>query len=370
MRVDRGLLDAFVAGDRAAAATLRPVIRKAVKAVIAKMPKAHPFADDIEQDLWTFFFQKVDKIDTSYNLEPILIATARNFAMQNLERNDMLGEREIVLGNRLENPAPGEDSADGRDSLGKQGFAGIDGREIDGVDVDVPEGSGFFEGLSRKSALEYLRTRSAALRSIAEQSLTQAIQTASSGEDAASEDTKMSNANAGQEIPTLPLLIKTGKPSLSKDVAAPERRGPARTPPGEHHRQLREIRSKLGISQIEMAKRLGIKLPTYQSYEYGKTHSIKEDVLERAHLLLQDDDYEYAREKFAGKTMRDIAIDWARRLGIDPSHISEFARVMGLNKSTISRWMSLSPEPDVWELIRYEDIVERHEKRLGQLGRS
>ncbi len=369
MRVDRDLLNQFAAGDHAAARTLRPIIRKCVKSAIARMPKAQPFADDIEQDLWAFLFRKVDKIDTEYNLEPFLIAAARNFAMQNLEGNDMLGEREIVLGNRLENPAPGEESTEGRDALGKQGFAGIDGQEIDGVDVDVPEGGRFFEGLSRKNALEYLRKQSAALQALAAQSQVPGPESKPSGEGDNSEDTKMSNVNSTAKPPALPLLVKAANPTLS-DVEAPARRGAARLPPGEQHRQLREIRRKLGLSQIEMAMRLGLKLPTYQSYEYGKTRSVKEDVIERAQLLLQDDDYHYIRAKFAGRTMQEIAEGWAKRLGINPTSISEFARIMGVNKSTISRWMSQSPEPDVWDLIVYEDRVTRYEKHLKASQRN
>jgi transcriptional regulator with XRE-family HTH domain len=353
MRVDADFIDRLARGDDAAVRFLRPIVRKCVKSAIAKMPASKPLMDDIEQDTWIFIIRHARRIDPQYNIEPYLIKVASNMAMQNMGR---YGDVDFSL--TQENDEEG--SGDYRQEMG---IAGLDGRQIGKEFAEWPSGGDpFVEDLSRRNALEFLRKQSHVL---------QQMQTTEVGLDHSSD-------TDGRGLNVETREMSGGSDGVESDVKDVSLNHPPRDA-GDHprqrkpkelgqdkvtHRQLRDIRLKLGLSQVEMAEKLGVKLPTYQSYEYGKTRRVNEDVLMRARQLAADDDYSYVREKFAGKTMDEIARHWAERLGIEPDRVTDLASTIGVNKSTVSRWLANSQMPNVWELIRYEDIVSRQERRL------
>lgn len=130
--------------------------------------------------------------------------------------------------------------------------------------------------------------------------------------------------------------------------------------------ELRRIRLQCGFGQFEMAQAIGVKLSTLQAYEYGKRRSINENVMERARALLEDTDFTYMQALFHGRTMVSIASEWAKRLGVPKGNISGLARMIGVNKSTVSRWFNTEErtKPNTWELVRYEAIVTQQERRL------
>ena len=130
------------------------------------------------------------------------------------------------------------------------------------------------------------------------------------------------------------------------------------------HMELRRIRTRLSLGQAEMAEKIGVKLPTYQAYEYGRTKAVNERVMERARQLLKEIDYAYLDATFGNRSMPDIAGEWAIRLGIQPGHVNELARMIGVDKSTVSRWYSAQAKPNPWELLRYEAIVATQGRRL------
>lgn len=126
---------------------------------------------------------------------------------------------------------------------------------------------------------------------------------------------------------------------------------------------LRKLRERNGLTMDEMASRLGLKVATYISYEYGLRKKIPEKVNEAARMLTIDPEYSYIAALYADRPMRDIAQEWARRMGVDENSPSEIAAAIAVNKSTVSRWLNaegetrLSPQ----ELITYERRVEREE---------
>jgi transcriptional regulator with XRE-family HTH domain len=135
------------------------------------------------------------------------------------------------------------------------------------------------------------------------------------------------------------------------------------SPPGVE--ALRRLRERAGLTQNEMATKLGLKLPTYQAYEYGRTKKgVPKQVMAVAKNLTIDPEYSYAIALYGGRPMRDIAQEWARRMGVNENSPAEIAAALGINKSNTSRWLNkaanvrLSPE----ELIKYERRVAAEER--------
>lgn len=54
----------------------------------------------------------------------------------------------------------------------------------------------------------------------------------------------------------------------------------------DDHKELRTIREKLGITLGNMCEQMLIPLSTLQSYIYGKTNAVPEEVMARARALL------------------------------------------------------------------------------------
>lgn len=136
------------------------------------------------------------------------------------------------------------------------------------------------------------------------------------------------------------------------------------TPIEAGKKALRRLRESAGLTQSEMATRLGLKLPTYQAYEYGHTKTVPKPVMVAAKNLTIDPEFSYAIALYGGRPMRDIALEWARRMGITENISTELAAALGVNKSNTSRWLKkgntivLSAE----ELIKYDRRVSNEER--------
>lgn len=126
---------------------------------------------------------------------------------------------------------------------------------------------------------------------------------------------------------------------------------------------LRRLRKHLGLTQPDMAGRLGVKLSTYRAYEYGTLKKVPEKVALAARSLSIDPQYSYIQALYGGRPMRDVAHEWAQRMGIAKDSCTDLATALGVNKSTVSRW--LDPQEAVQlsteELIRYDRRVAQEE---------
>jgi DNA-binding transcriptional regulator YiaG len=129
--------------------------------------------------------------------------------------------------------------------------------------------------------------------------------------------------------------------------------------------EIRNIRETLRFTHEEMASKLGVRMATYQSYEYGRVRAVPQDVMDRARALLDDQSYSYAREKYGSRSIQDILKEWAARMSVDPT-VSDLARMLGINKSTTSRWLDGQVDPTPYELVRLESIVLQQERRLSR----
>ena len=93
---------------------------------------------------------------------------------------------------------------------------------------------------------------------------------------------------------------------------------------------------------------------------------VNEEILNRAQeLLVADRDRLKALEPFAGRTMQQIVKNWCLRMDIPFGNITEFANQIGVNKSTVSRWLSGEIKPQPQQILRYEAIVTNVERLLN-----
>lgn len=178
-----------------------------------------------------------------------------------------------------------------------------------------------------------------------------------------------------KESPAIKSSITEEADDMQATVTGSDGGSGARRPnPGQL--ALRRLREAAGLTQNVMATRLGLKLPTYQSYEYGRTKKVPKRVLDAARNLVVDPEYSYVIAMYGSRKMADIANEWARRMGLKQNSPVELAKALGINKSSTSRWLRssanvvLSPE----DLIMYERRVAKEEayyqsvlKRHGNL---
>lgn len=303
---------------------LRPVFHQCARAgcVHARAP-LDGFVEDVNQELWILFLGPTgERFDPEFNIEPWLIEVSRRIALGLMRKLP----REISL-----------TDLDGSGSNGPlealEQVAGASADSAFGVGENTG-GTSAEGGIDRGRALQYLINKCNIIRDMTMHFVV-------------AEDPSEAIAGPLPDVGQAPR-----KPAKSHLL----------TPLAE---ELHGLRNKMRLTHEEMAMRLGLKIPTYQSYEYGKVKKVPDDVMERARAMLKDQDYSYIVDRFKGKSMQDIAGEWARRLGIEPS-VSGLARMLGVNKSTVSRWMADQSEPTPYELLRYESIVEQQEQRLAR----
>lgn len=135
------------------------------------------------------------------------------------------------------------------------------------------------------------------------------------------------------------------------------------SPDSLKHGALRRLREQLGLTAAEMAERLGVSLSWMHAHEYNRIPKIPPDVLERARQLEIDPEYAYARAMFEDRPMADIVSQWSDRAGVERGNAAALARVLGVAKSTVSRWLTDdASRPTLAMLARYDRRVEAEEK--------
>lgn len=271
----------------------------------ASKARAEVYTDDIEQDIWLFLRDKADTLDEGRNIEPWLIEVARLTGMTYRRKYAMFGTE-------------GEDTRADEAAVPESDTAAEPGGYVDEIDREAALAS-----LAQSSAWlrKEIRDRTAAMQSQA----------------------------------------STKRTGHADDTA--------KRVPNKDQKRLRALRMKLGLTQGGMALRLGLKLPTYQAYEYGRTKAVPPQAMKAAEALASDPSYSYVKETYQGRTMAQIAKGWAKEMGVDPNSPAELASALGINKSSTSRWLRrqtsarLQPE----ELLIYEDRVRRQKKYHAQM---
>lgn len=129
---------------------------------------------------------------------------------------------------------------------------------------------------------------------------------------------------------------------------------------------LRRLREQLGLTAAEMADRIGVSLSWLHGHEYGRIPRVPAPVMERARRLEVDPSYAYARAMYEGRPMLDIVNEWADRVGIERGNSAALARVLGVARSTVARWVAdESSRPTLAMLARYDRRISEEETWLN-----
>ncbi len=321
MRLTADQLQSLRHGDAGLLRALRPVFHQAARAGCAHAKvAAEVFAEDVNQELWVLFLGPVgERFDPQYNLEPWLIEASRRIAL-NLRRKS---GKEVLLEDAL-----GDFDEELRDlGPGLQGTGKGSGAAAATAIADE-------DAIDREKALKYLINNSDSIRNL-----------------------------------SMHFVITQPRSEVTR-APAPEVGQTPRAPSRAHTKsaqatEIRNIRETLQFTHEEMASKLGVRMATYQSYEYGRVRTVPQDVMDRARALLDDQSYSYAREKYGSRSIQDILKEWAERMGVAPT-VSDLARMLGINKSTTSRWLGGQVHPTPYELVRLESIVLQQERRLSR----
>lgn len=298
MRFTAEFLAKAVAGSARESAALFPVLRKCAAAGAAKS-KAAPHADDIAQELWLFLKKNSQRLDESYNIEPYLIETARKMSLAYNRKYSFFG-------------------TEGTDDKRADGMCNLAGAEV----VSHEEATdSLLEATDQDLAMQYLLKESPALRAAA------------------------GSASDPEEDPDMLKRAHTLKRKAELS---------------EEQKKLREWRLEGGLSQVEMADRVGIKLSTYQAYEYGKTKSVPIQVMESARNVKANPQFSYVQKLYRNKSMGQVANEWLARLGLPPDSVTELAQVLNIEKSTVSRWFN--PRHDI---VPTPETIATHERRIN-----
>lgn len=166
-------------------------------------------------------------------------------------------------------------------------------------------------------------------------------------------------------------LADQGRPVSFPAISTGTLRRSSPTPNNEESQLLINCREKLGLTQPEMAVRLGMPLSTYHAYEYARVRNVPKDILANVQTMVDRASEEACPfEKYQGMSMVQISDVWAERVDVDPSNVTAFALRLGVNKSTVSRWRSGGQKPSKRNILLYEQVVEKVEaqmKRAGQI---
>ncbi len=331
MRITKEELARVRSGHPAALRALQPIVVKCARAGCVKAGElSAAFVEDVTQELWMIFLGSVgERFNPEYNVEPWLIEAARRIALA-LRRKT---QRETVASDCNGLASDEDASMDGILSFLNDGEEAPEAKRgstksFDDVEVDI----------DREQALQYLMKKCNRIEKL-----------------------------AMHVVATEP--ASDVRPTSSPDVGRAPRKPSKAHLSSVYATELHNIRTTLCFTHEEMATRLGLKVATYQAYEYGRIKAVPDAIMERARALLHDQDYSYVVEKFKGKTMRDIVHEWAKRMHTEPS-VSNMARLLGVNKSTVSRWLSLDSEPSPYELVRFEDIVEQQVRRIERAAQA
>ncbi|HEX7324334.1 MAG TPA: helix-turn-helix transcriptional regulator [Rhodanobacteraceae bacterium] len=417
------VMDAAFGGDAAASKQLAAVIQRCA-GIGASRADATGFAEDVGQELWMFIRQHADRFDPQYELEPYLIKTAFRTAQAMRRRNLSIGTQQ----DDDDDAKPEDEIPAGMNGTALTDGSTADGDVVDRVDQGAaldyllrisPELRGINDG---SIAMSKEDGRGKKGHAPPEPSGDVAAMKAMVNQQSQSIDAltrmfaQMMQAQAQQAVPAKPPATSAprasapaaapspaandiadevgteegdreqdavGRASLvddGSDDAAAEGEGaalaaeePAMMPARKYGREtsekaalLKTLRQAGGLTQVEMAERLGLKVPTYQSYEYGRC-GIPAHVMASAKKVSVTPEYSFIRSQYFGKTMTEIAKMWCKRLRIAPPSPTRLGHILMVNKGTASRWLdpTITVKMTPPELLQYEHRVQAEEAFLA-----
>lgn len=313
--------DALAKSDPVALARIMPTLRRCARAGATKVGGEH-LADDVTQELTLLVTTKLAaKYNPEYQIEPILIESARRITLGILTAN-----RELLR----ESVASVEDPASYNDDLVGYEF---DPQSHDPHDVSVA-------AVDQANALDFLKAQMEKNMGFIpgitiDPKGTQRAQTARSATD------------------------PKRKKEKTKKLMAPKERLTA------DHIEIRTIREAINKSQAEFAKNLGVSAALIAAYEYGRTRTVSQDLLNEARRLLKSNSETLAlRERFDHMKMSDILVMWAKRMMVDPTDIKSIAEFLELQISTVSRWSKNEQRPLLEKMREYDERATKKAREI------
>lgn len=291
-----------------------PIVMKCARSGAVKVGAEH-LNDDVAQELVLLLVNKLAaKYDPEYNIEPLLIESARRISLGMLANNRELSRDDI------------EDPYSCNNNEGLWGGAFAPGL----ASVEAPD---------QHKAEQIIRNR---------------------------QETSM-GCMPGVVIDTKP--AESAAKATPTAITPPTKRIPKQRTLTPEQLHMREMRVQLDLSQAAWAHELNISAATIAAYEYGRTQSVSKEVYEAAkecfarlrHILK-------TRKRFDKMTMCEIVDDWAARLKVDPNDMRSMAELMGKQVSTILRWRNNTQRPDIMALKDYDDKVNRLIPELAKIA--
>jgi len=324
MRFEKGFVTAAVNGDAKKALILAPIMKRCASIACAKHGRQE-YADDVAQELWMFLAKNHRRINEAFNVEPFFLRVCNYIFLALHRRYGMHGTGSL----------PGESGDFMSDEALDSALLADNDNEI----YEMEEG--FSESAyDAERAINKLMSKSPALRVGIFHEAQKSMLATPSG---AKHDTSSRDV------------------SLSSD-----------------QQEIKRLRCTAGMTQRKMAMTLGIRLCTYQSYEYGRTKGVPASIMEQARSLASThnadprysaDDLKVLRET-AGMSQRKMAAalqlktttyqayEHGRTKGVPP-HVMEQA---GAIASAIA---STTAAPDHWALTLEPPLPRKPRRPAG-----
>jgi len=133
--------------------------------------------------------------------------------------------------------------------------------------------------------------------------------------------------------------------------------------------EIRAIRFKMNKTKQQFANDISLPVSTLDSYEYGRTKSVPEDIMERARRLYSNytDTQADDRAMFLSMPMSKIVVHWSDSVKVDIDEQEQLALIFGTTRTTLRRWLSNESRASMDKILGINDKVKSFAKNLSSL---
>lgn len=304
-------VQALQSRDNTALAQLMEVCRTCAR-IGAHKAGAHAFADDIAQDLVMFVLERfLPRYDPKRDVEPYLIESARRMGLAYGRRHS----KEYLVGAREEGVDP---------------VALMVDQEIRAEERLVEDEVELMAGRAKEILIQRMRARNGASKPRPSMRTPAAPEPARPRrERPAAKPAPMSEAEARAEQAR---LARVARPAVQSLV---------------------QVRRRVGLTQEEMARALGLSDNSIRSIEYGVVAGDPEGLLRKARELER-------RHKRIDADLPgpELIRRWCKMLRLNEGDTVELSRLIGVHRSTLYRWSVSETQPHPHRVRRLNAVVE------------
>lgn len=160
-----------------------------------------------------------------------------------------------------------------------------------------------------------------------------------------------------QKLGLAPFAQKVSREDMLADVQKPKNNRAIAS--ANDIKRLGEIRTELGMTIQDYAKILNTSKGALTSYLYGRAAPPKDIICLAENILKERGSLvAAASEAFAGRSMREICLDWAKQLGAtEETAIAVLSATFQTAPVTIKRWLNEKTRPDIHALQNYDKKI-------------